>query len=74
MAHSNVFEHGPVHPDSDIHADDATELRIPSNDIVSIEQVQAETQLASAPLPPPDGGLRAWSQVSAGHLINSLTW
>jgi MFS transporter, MCT family, solute carrier family 16 (monocarboxylic acid transporters), member 3 len=24
--------------------------------------------------PPPDGGLRAWTQVLAGHLINSLTW
>lgn len=26
------------------------------------------------PSPPPDGGLRAWSQVLAGHLINCLTW
>lgn len=24
--------------------------------------------------PPPDGGLRAWSQVLAGHLIVALTW
>ena len=24
--------------------------------------------------PPPDGGLRAWLQVLAGHLINALTW
>ena len=26
------------------------------------------------PGPPPDGGLRAWLQVLAGHLINALTW
>ena len=24
--------------------------------------------------PPPDGGLRAWLQILAGHLINALTW
>jgi MFS family permease len=24
--------------------------------------------------PPPDGGLLAWSQVLAGHLINTVTW
>ena len=32
------------------------------------------TPAPSMPTPPPDGGLRAWSQVLAGHLINSLTW
>ncbi|KAI0189898.1 putative monocarboxylate permease [Astrocystis sublimbata] len=26
------------------------------------------------PGPPPDGGTRAWLQILAGHLINSLTW
>ncbi|KAI1799737.1 putative monocarboxylate permease [Daldinia bambusicola] len=26
------------------------------------------------PGPPPDGGLQAWLQVLAGHLINALTW
>ena len=26
------------------------------------------------PGPPPDGGLRAWTQVLAAHLINALTW
>lgn len=26
------------------------------------------------PGPPPDGGLRAWLQILAGHLINALTW
>ena len=26
------------------------------------------------PGPPPDGGLRAWLQVLAGHFVNALTW
>ncbi|KAF2132479.1 putative monocarboxylate permease, partial [Dothidotthia symphoricarpi CBS 119687] len=26
------------------------------------------------PGPPPDGGVRAWLQILAGHLINALTW
>ena len=26
------------------------------------------------PGPPPDGGTRAWFQVIAGHLVNTLTW
>jgi len=29
---------------------------------------------ASIPEPPPDGGLQAWSQVIAGHLIMFATW
>ena len=33
-----------------------------------------QAQRAIMPEPPPDGGVRAWSQVVAGHLINSLTW
>ncbi|MCJ1474137.1 hypothetical protein MMC13_002795 [Lambiella insularis] len=34
------------------------------------------TTFASAldPGPPPDGGLRAWTQLLVGHLINTLTW
>lgn len=42
--------------------------------IVSVEHAQAEVQVPSTPTSPPDGGLRAWSQVFAGHLINCLTW
>ncbi|MCJ1358512.1 MAG: hypothetical protein MMC33_008512 [Icmadophila ericetorum] len=35
-----------------------------------------ETGITVHPLvdPHPDGGLRAWSQVLVGHLINALTW
>jgi MFS family permease len=35
--------------------------------------LESQTQ-ASLVLPPPDGGLRAWLQILAGHLINALTW
>ena len=35
---------------------------------------QAQTQRDPSPAPPPDGGIRAWSQVFAAHLINCLTW
>ena len=38
----------------------------------SIEQLESQT--SPGPAPPPDGGLRAWSQVFAAHLINCLTW
>lgn len=38
----------------------------------SIERIGAQGTMMSEP--PPDGGLRAWSQVLAGHLINALTW
>ncbi|OIW28261.1 putative monocarboxylate permease [Coniochaeta ligniaria NRRL 30616] len=34
---------------------------------------ESQTQ-APVVLPPPDGGLRAWLQILAGHLINCLTW
>ncbi len=40
----------------------------------SVERAQAEVQAPSLPPPPPDGGLRAWSQVFVGHLVNCLTW
>jgi MFS family permease len=33
-----------------------------------------EGQAEQAIPPPPDGGLRAWLQIFAGHLINALTW
>lgn len=42
--------------------------------ILSVEQAQAEAQAPSLQTPPPDGGLRAWSQVFVGHLVNCLTW
>jgi len=42
--------------------------------IIPVEQAQAEAQVPSLPTPPPDGGLRAWSQVFVGHLVNCLTW
>ena len=35
---------------------------------------QAESQMSPSLAPPPDGGLCAWSQVFAAHLINCLTW
>jgi len=50
---------------------DSWELQDP---IVLVEQDQTEAQAPSLQSPPPDGGLRAWSQVFVGHLVNSLTW
>lgn len=35
---------------------------------------EALTQVQSDGFHPPDGGLRAWSQVVASHLISALTW
>lgn len=43
-----------------------------SRNTASAEHIQAQGTMVLEP--PPDGGLRAWSQVIAGHLINSLTW
>ena len=34
----------------------------------------APHQESNDPGPPPDGGLRAWLQILAGHLVNALTW
>ena len=38
----------------------------------SMEQIESQSNPSLAP--PPDGGLCAWSQVFAAHLINCLTW
>ena len=48
------------------------ESTIARGGLESIEQ--AEFQTIPSLAPPPDGGLRAWSQVFAAHLINCLTW
>lgn len=50
---------------------DCTELQTA---IVPLQQAQAEAQAPLLSAPPPDGGLRAWSQVFVGHLVNCLTW
>ena len=42
-----------------------------SPDLVTEERPRP---VSADPGPPPDGGLRAWLQILAGHLINALTW
>ena len=52
------------------------------NQAVNLTEIAPSTSIPATatsitsqqPGPPPDGGLRAWTQVLVGHLINALTW
>ena len=67
---------GPqAHTENEDSQDKRTGLQdTATNAVISVEQAQAQPHSLSESPPPPDGGIRAWSQVVAGHLINSLTW
>ena len=59
------------------HRNESVGLKDSSMKAVSAaEQTAFEAANIRSPsdAPPPDGGLRAWSQVLVGHLINALTW
>lgn len=42
--------------------------------MADIDKEKANNEHSKDISPPPDGGMLAWSQVLAGHLINTVTW